>query len=267
MSDPADSTAIIAAGGLQIERDGALQTIWLSRPDSRNSQTPGTWRALALAAQQVPDDVSAVVIRGRGTSFSSGLDRRMFVEGLPGEPSLAAMAGLSQDEFSSLVDDFQRGFTCWRDIRPIVVAAVHGHAIGAGFQLALAADFIIASDDAVFSMKEAQLGLVPDLAGTKPLADAVGYSRALEICATGREISAAEGETLGFVARRAPEGGFEGLVAEVAAQLAATPGQASVDVKHILRGVSDRDLTAQRERERRTQHGRVVKLAKLAGAQ
>lgn len=267
MSDPAEFAAIIAAGGLQIERDGAVQTIWLSRPDSRNSQTPSTWRALALAAQRVPDDVSAVVIRGRGTSFSSGLDRRMFVEGLPGEPSLAAMAGLSQDEFSALVDDFQQGFTCWRSIRPIVVAAVHGHAIGAGFQLALAADFIIASDDAVFSMKEAQLGLVPDLGGTKPLADAVGYARALEICATGRDISASEGQTLGFVTRRAAADEFEALLAQVVSQISSTPGQAGVDVKHILDGVADRDLDDQRERERRTQHGRVVKLAKLAGAQ
>ena len=65
------------------------------------------------------------------------------------------------------------------------VAAVQGHAIGAGFQLALACDLRVLADDAKLCMKEPTLGLVPDLTGTKPLVDIVGLPRALELCLTG----------------------------------------------------------------------------------
>ncbi len=69
---------------------------------------------------------------------------------------------------------------------------MQGHAIGAGFQLALACDLRVLAEDARFSMAEVTLGLVPDLAGTKRLVELVGYARALEICATGRRIDATE---------------------------------------------------------------------------
>ena len=74
---------------------------------------------------------------------------------------------------------------------------MQGYAIGAGFQLALACDLRVLADDAQLSMKETSLGLVPDLTGTKPLVEAVGYSRALEICTTGRLVGATGGRSAG----------------------------------------------------------------------
>ena len=72
------------------------------------------------------------------------------------------------------------------------IAAVQGHAIGAGFQLALACDLRVVADDVQFAMRETSLGLVPDLTGTHPLVGLVGYARALEICVTGRFVHAEE---------------------------------------------------------------------------
>ena len=94
---------------------------------------------------------------------------------------------------------------------------MQGHAIGAGFQLALACDLRVLSDDAKFSMAEVTLGLVPDLAGTKRLVDLVGYARALEICVTGRRIDAAEADRIGLATLVVPpaelDGGGRGLTA------------------------------------------------------
>ena len=87
----------------------------------------------------------------------------MFAEGVDGELPLSGMADLSDADFDAAIAGFQHAFTCWRDVDPIVIAAVQGHAIGAGFQLALGADLIVVANDVQFSMKETQLGLVPDL--------------------------------------------------------------------------------------------------------
>ncbi len=86
--------------------------------------------------------------------------------------SVAALLSQPDDQVSETIDAFQRGFTWLRDPRFVSVAVVQGHAIGAGFQLALSCDLRVVGDDAGFCMKEAALGLVPDLTGTKPLVEA-----------------------------------------------------------------------------------------------
>src|SRR5207342_1122800 len=96
------------------------------------------------------------------------------------------------------------GFTWLTDPRFISIAAVQGPAVGAGFQLALACDLRIVAEDVKFCMKEPALGLVPDLTGTKPLVDLVGYSRALEICVTARQVPALEAAALGIVTAAVP---------------------------------------------------------------
>ena len=84
---------------------------------------------------------------------------------------------------------------------------MQGHAIGAGFQLALACDLRVVAEDVSFAMRETSLGLVPDLAGTEPLVACVGYARALEICATGRAVRADEAVRLGLAQVAVPGGG------------------------------------------------------------
>ena len=146
-----------------------------------------------------------MVVRGEGDTFSSGLDRRMLSpEGIEGEASLMRLLDMPDGEMAESIAGWQEGFT-WLRRRDIVsVAAVHGSAVGAGFQLALACDLRVLADDARFSMREPILGLVPDLTGTKPLVELVGYSRALEICATTRWVSAEEALAIGLATAVVP---------------------------------------------------------------
>ena len=138
--------------------------------------TPAVWRGLAAIGAGLPPEVRVVVVRGAGPSFCSGIDLRMFsAEGVPGEdPPLSA----ADPAFERSVAAWQEGYLWLRDPGIVSIAAVQGHAIGAGFQLALACDLRILADDAKLCMKEPALGLVPDLTGTKPLVDIVGLPRA-----------------------------------------------------------------------------------------
>ena len=92
----------------------------------------------------------------------------------------------------------------------MTIAAVQGHAIGAGFQLALNCDLRVLADDARFSMAEVTLGLVPDLGGTKRLTELVGPARALEICVTGRRIAADEADRIGLATAVVPRAELDG---------------------------------------------------------
>lgn len=184
-----------------IDTARGLAEVRLARPEIRNAQTMATWASLARAADIIGErsDLSVVVLRGTGPDFSAGLDLRMMRGSAPvGEGDLRELLIKGDAEVKRAIAGFQRGFSCWRELSAIVVAVVTGRAIGAGFQLALAADLRILSDDAVLVMAEARLGLVPDLSGTRKLVEIVGYARALEICATAGPLDAARAEDLGL---------------------------------------------------------------------
>ena len=185
----------LGAAGLRYDVSGPVATVTLSRPEVRNAQTPTMWRALAAIGETVPDEVRVVVVRGEGQSFSAGLDRAMLDPAAAADDpeSVVGLLTRPDDEIPEAVDGFQRGFTWLRDPRFVSIAVVQGHAIGAGFQLALSCDLRVVATDAQFCMKEPALGLVPDLTGTKPLVESVGYARALEICATARMVGGGRG--------------------------------------------------------------------------
>jgi len=201
------------------------------------------------------------VLRAEGPSFSAGLDRAMFTEGVDGEPGLASLAALDDADLDRVIAGFQQAFTWWRDERVVTVAAVQGHAVGAGFQLALACDLRVLADDARLAMREPSLGLVPDLAGTKPLADAVGYSRALEICATGRWVSAQEAADIGLASLVVPRDELDTATRDLAAALLAAPAGAVRATKALLRDAGRRTHEQQQAAERAAQAGRLRDLA------
>ena len=258
-------TGLCSDAGLTLHVGARRWDVVLSRPEQRNAQTPATWRALervgAAVAQHRPD---VVVLRALGPSFSAGLDRAMFTTGLPGEPGLLHLAGKSDDELDATIEGFQRGFTWWRDVDAVTVAAVQGHAVGAGFQLALACDVRIVSDDVQLAMKETSLGLVPDLAGTAPLVDAVGYAVALEVCATGRRIGADEAVARGLASRAVPVGELGAATDDVVSALLAAPRGAVAATKALLRNASGRTPAEQQQLERATQAVRLRGLAEEA---
>ena len=258
--------ALLSAGHLRLDVEGPVLTVTLDRPQARNAQTPATWRALAAIGDVLPDAVRVVVVRGAGASFSAGLDRAMFTgEGIAGEASFAELAQLPADELDAVIADFQRGFTWLRDPRIISIAAVQGHAVGAGFQLALACDLRVVADDVQLAMRETSLGLVPDLTGTAPLARAVGEARALEICVTGRWVGAAEAVSSGLASLSVPPGQLDAAVADLVAAVTAPDAGAVRDTKAVLQGAALRPLEEQYAVERAGQARRFAALRQALG--
>jgi enoyl-CoA hydratase/carnithine racemase len=207
--------------------------------------------------------VRVVVVSGEGSSFSAGIDRRMFTsEGVPGEGSLADITGRSDAEAAEVIASYQAGFSWLRRPEFVSVAAVRGHAVGAGFQLAQACDLRVAADDAMFTMAEPTLGLVPDLGGTQPLVEALGYARALELCATGRRFSAAEAERAGWVNVVVPGDQLEAATDDLVAALLSTDRAAVSATKRLLLDARDRTFDEQIRAEREAQVTRLRALTK-----
>jgi enoyl-CoA hydratase/carnithine racemase len=257
-------TQTLETAGLRYTVAGPVATITLDRPEVRNAQTPTMWRALAAIGRDIGDDVRVVVVRGAGHSFSAGLDRRMLDPAdTSGEESVAGLLALTDDDLSATIDEFQQGFTFLRDPRFVSIAAVRGHAIGAGLQLALACDLRVLADDARLSMREAALGLVPDLTGTKPLVECVGYARALEICATARTVDAAEAVAIGLAQSAVPAAGLDAAVDELVAALTAPLPGVVRETTALLQGAVGRSLEEQRRLEREAQVRRFRELATL----
>jgi len=255
----------LAAAGLRYDVSGAVATVTLSRPEVRNAQTPTMWRALAEIGDDVPDDVRVVVVRGQGQSFSAGLDKAMLDPASAGEDpeTVIGLLARSDEEASQAVARFQQGFTWLRDPRFISIAVVQGHAIGAGFQLALSCDLRVVGDDAQFVMKEPALGLVPDLTGTKPLVEIVGYPRALEICATARTVGAAEALGIGLATVVCPVAELDAALADLVGALTAPMAGAVRETKALLQAAAGRSLDEQRRFEREAQVRRFRELAAL----
>lgn len=245
-------------------REGGLATVTLARPAKRNAQTPATWRALAgIGRELLADDAARVVLlRAEGESFSAGLDRAMFTTGVEGEPGMVQLADLPDDQLDATIAGYQEAFTWWRDPRLVSVAAVQGHAVGAGFQLALACDLMVVADDAQLAMRETSLGLVPDLAGTKPLVERVGYARALEICATGRWVAAAEAVDLGLAVLAVRREELDTAARDLAAALLAAPAEAVGATKALLQGAGGRTHEEQQVAERAAQRERLRDLVR-----
>ncbi|MEG8280109.1 enoyl-CoA hydratase/isomerase family protein [Streptomyces sp. AHA2] len=257
-----DLVPVLDKDGVRLTVDDAIATVTLANPDKRNAQSPALWRALTEAGRQLPGSVRVVVLRAEGKSFSAGLDRQAFTpEGFDGEPSFIDLARGSDAELDATIAEYQEAFTWWRRSDIVSVAAVQGHAIGAGFQLALACDLRVVADDVQFAMRETSLGLVPDLTGTHPLVGLVGYARALEICVTGRFVTADEAVSTGLANVAVPAGQLDDTVRDLTAALLAAPRDAVVETKALLRGAQDRTYEEQRGAERQAQARRLRDLA------
>jgi enoyl-CoA hydratase/carnithine racemase len=248
---------------LRVDRDGPVLTVTLADPETRNAQTPSLWSALADVGESLPPEVRVVVLRGEGASFSAGLHRQMLSPGgIPGEADLLALA--SSEGLDDTIAGFQRGFSVWRSVPAVVVAVVQGHAVGAGFQLALAADLRLLADDAQLCMREVQLGLIPDLGGTGPLVHLVGYARALEICATGRFVGAQEAAAIGLATAVVPRGDLDAAVQDLVAALLAAPVDALRTLKPLLANAVDASPDQQLAAERSAQADLLRGLARSA---
>jgi enoyl-CoA hydratase/carnithine racemase len=239
--------------GLELSVSGSVATVTLARPERRNAMTPGMWHGLARIGAQLPDQVRVVVVRGQGPSFCAGIDLRVFsAEGVPGEERNPSPA---DPGFQESIAGFQAGYTWLRNPAIVSIAAVQGHAIGAGFQLALACDLRVIAEDAKFCMKEPALGLVPDLTGTKPLVEIVGLPRAIELCLTARTVDATEAASLRLAELIVPAADLDAAVGDLVAALLSTDAAAARATKALLAQATENTLEQQAAAERTAQAG------------
>lgn len=251
--------------GLRVSVADQVATITLCNPDRRNAQSPTFWVALAEAARGLEESVRVVVLNAEGKDFSAGLDRDMLsANGMTGEPHVLALASRSEAEVVKLIDGFQDAFSVWASLPQIVIASVQGHAIGAGFQLALATDLRVVSEDVQFAMRETSLGLVPDLGGTGPLVRTLGYSRALEICLTGRFVGAGEAVGSGLASLAVPAEQLAEATAQVVQAVKEAPAAAAAELKQLLLSAGTATATDQLRAEREAQSRLMGEMARGA---
>ncbi|AXH97043.1 crotonase/enoyl-CoA hydratase family protein [Ornithinimicrobium avium] len=173
----------------------------LARPDKLNALTLEMLDGLVAAARSLRGqaDVRAVVLSGEGDAFCAGLDLRAALR----QPRGIATRFVPLPWTGTNV--FQEACWAWRRLPVPVVAAVHGHCLGAGLQLALGADLRVSTPDAQWSVREARWGLVPDMSGTRSLVELVGLDVAKELTLTARTVGGEEAHRLGLVTRVAAD--------------------------------------------------------------
>ena len=191
-----------------------VAVVTLTRPDKHNALDVAMFDAIAGAAERLATEpgVRAVVLHGAGPSFCSGLDVAGVMANQPGSDAL-------MDPLRGPVPNwFQRAAHRWLEVPVPVIAAIHGHCLGGGLQIALATDIRFATSDSLLSVLEVKWGLIPDMAITRTLPRLVGIDVAKELAYTGRLISGSEAHSLGLITHvdENPLAAARALAAEIA---------------------------------------------------
>lgn len=194
---------------LRFSKRGAVATILLDRPEVLNAYDRRMRDELFEALGAVDDDpeVRALVLRGRGRAFSTGGDVREF--GTAPSPVIARAVRWRRDVWGRL-----------RELRAVTIAAVHGWAVGGGFEMALLCDLIVAASDARFALPEVGLGMIPGVGGTQTLPARVGTGRALDVLLTGRVLAARAAAAAGIVHAVVPRARLVGTATRIATAVA-----------------------------------------------
>lgn len=194
---------------LSVEFDGHIATVWLDRPESRNAFAQNFWVDLPelMNALGADNKTRVVIIAARGESFTVGIDLKafgpMFMNGGV-DPTLNPMPASDVGRRRAMYDSLkklQRTFSSIADCPKPVIAAVHGHCIGAGVDLITACDIRYSSTDATFSVRETRLAMVADVGTLQRLPRIIDPGRVAEIVYTGKDFSAEEARDIGLVSR------------------------------------------------------------------
>jgi len=191
------------AARVRIHRDGGIAHVQLTRPDKRNALDDAMFQAIAQAGEQLKHDagVRAVVLSGEGLSFCAGLDFGGFQSMSERGADTASDSGIGAMAEGRITHLAQQICWVWQEVPVPVIAALQGHALGGGMQLALGADVRIAHPDTKLSVREVHWGLTPDMTGTLMLSRLVRDDVMKELVFTGRVLPASEGAQLGLVTK------------------------------------------------------------------
>ena len=180
--------------------EGGVADVRLVRADKRNALDRRMFQSIIAAGEQIGADrtVRAVVLSGDGKAFCAGLDTSLFAAMAERDPAVGD-AGTSTS--GAIRVEAVQAVRVWVDMAPPVIAAVHGVAIGGGFQLALGADLRVVAPDAQLGVFEIKWGIVPDMCGTQLLPRLVGPDVAKDLMFTARVVTGTEAQALGLVTR------------------------------------------------------------------
>jgi 2-(1,2-epoxy-1,2-dihydrophenyl)acetyl-CoA isomerase len=217
-----------------VTRVAAVTTLTLNRPAAMNSLTTAMHAQLLAGLNQAADDVSVrcVVITGSGRGFCAGQDL--------GDP----LAAPGQDLGALVTACYKPLVQRIRSMPMPVVAAINGVAAGAGANLALCCDLVIAARSANFIQAFSKIGLVPDTGGTWLLPRLVGHARALGMVLLGDKVSASDAERMGMIWQCVDDDILNSTTAALAQRLAGMPTQALVATREALEKAQSLDLGA-----------------------
>lgn len=213
-----------------------VAVVTIDRPEKYNAMNVEVFDGLRAAGERAgaDEEVRAVVVTGEGRAFSSGLDTSLFGSQTGTDIDIAALQG---------------AFTIYEEIPVPTIAAVRGVCFGGGFQLAIACDLRVVSDDAQMSAFEVRWGIIPDLGGTQRLPRLIGVGRAKEMILTARPVSGAEALAWGLANRCVPAADAVPEAIAWATEIAGGPPLALAAAKRLTGTAFDTPVLAGLRRE------------------
>ncbi len=229
---------------IEIKIENKIAFITLNRPEVFNSFN----REMALRLQNIFDDcetndeIRAIVLTGNGKAFCAGQDLKEVTS-----PELnPGFKKILEEHYNPII-------TRIRNIEKPILAAVNGVAAGAGANIALACDVVVASDQASFIQAFSLIGLIPDSGGTFFLPRLIGFQKASALAMLGDKISAEEAEKMGMIYKSVPSNEFESTIQKLANKLATMPTRALALIKKSLNQSLSNDLKSQLDLESKYQ--------------
>ena len=220
---------------LNISKSGGVAELTFNRPDKFNSFNQELAFAVQKALYDCENDnsIRAIVIRGEGKAFCAGQDLAEATD--PNGPPLKSIVG---KHYNPIIERIQK-------IEKPIIAAVNGVAAGAGANIALACDIVVATESAKFIQAFSAIGLIPDSGGTYFLPRLVGRQKALSLMLTGDRIEAKEAEAMNMIYKSVSDDEFDEYVSNLAAKLAKMPTKGFGLTKRAVNASMNNSLTEQ----------------------
>lgn len=223
-------------------RDGDVTTIRLNRPDRYNSFN----REMAIGLQQLLDQCAengtrCLVLTGEGKAFCAGQDLNEVTD-----PNGPALQSIVAEHYNPII-------TRLRDLELPIIAAVNGAAAGAGANIVLACDIVIAKESSYFLQAFSHIGLIPDSGGTYHLPRLIGFQRASALMMLGEKVAAKDAEAMGMIYKAVPDAEWDEYVVKLSQRLAAMPTRGLALTKRALNATFENNLADQLDMEEKIQ--------------